>query len=131
MVIVDHFWSFFPDGDFFQKIWLSHTTICGPQHQAKFQKKLMSQFQEKLRTDPISYDPSGWGWGPSQTPTDKKIFTIYVWLCRLFREETSACVAVQTCYVVDACDHVWSIILLASFVLVTLTRLIVSEPKTE
>ena len=23
--IFDHFWSFLPDGDFFQKIWLCHT----------------------------------------------------------------------------------------------------------
>ena len=29
-VIFDHFWSFLPDGDFFQKIRLLHTTIYGP-----------------------------------------------------------------------------------------------------
>ena len=45
-----HFWSFLPDGDFFQKIWLSHTTIYGPLT-AKFQKKLMGQFRESLQTD--------------------------------------------------------------------------------
>ena len=29
-MFLGHFWSFLPDGDFFQKIWLSHTTIYGP-----------------------------------------------------------------------------------------------------
>ena len=52
----------------------------------------------------------------------------------LFREEISACAAVYTRYVMGACDRVGSIILLpgrmgASFVLVVLTRLTVSEPK--
>ena len=28
--IFDHFWSFLPDRDFFQKIRLLHTTIYGP-----------------------------------------------------------------------------------------------------
>ena len=50
----------------------------------------------------------------------------------LFYEEISACAAVHTRYVMDACDQVRSIILLppmmgTSFVLVALTRLIVSE----
>ena len=27
--IFDHFWSFLPDRDFFQKIWLSHITMYG------------------------------------------------------------------------------------------------------
>ena len=49
----DHFWSFMPDGDFSQKIWLTHITIYGSltHHHAKFQKKLMSQFWENFRTD--------------------------------------------------------------------------------
>ena len=52
----------------------------------------------------------------------------------LFLEEISACTAVHTCYVMDVCDCVQSIILLPpvmgmSFVLVMLTRLIVSKPK--
>ena len=51
-----------------------------------------------------------------------------------FREEISTCVAVRAGCVVDACKRVQSIILLPcmmgmSFVLVTLTRLIVSEPE--
>ena len=29
-MFLDHFWPFFPDGDFFQKIRLSDTTIYGP-----------------------------------------------------------------------------------------------------
>ena len=37
-----------------------HTQLyMGPLHHAKFQKKLMSQFQENLRADPILQDPSG------------------------------------------------------------------------
>ena len=52
----------------------------------------------------------------------------------LFQEEISACAAVHTCYVMDACDHVQPIILLppmmgTSFALVALTRLIISKPK--
>ena len=52
----------------------------------------------------------------------------------LFREKISACAAVHTRYVMDACDRVRPIILLppmmgTSFVLVALTRLIVSKPK--
>ena len=52
----------------------------------------------------------------------------------LFREEISACAAVHKRYVMDACDRVRPIILLlpmmgTSFVLVALTRLIVSKPK--
>ena len=47
----DHFWSFFLDGDFFQKIQLCHTTYMGPWHQTKFQKKLMSQFRENLKAE--------------------------------------------------------------------------------
>ena len=52
----------------------------------------------------------------------------------LFREEISACAAVHTRYVMDTCDCVRPIILLlpmmgTSFVLVALTRLIVSKPK--
>ena len=50
--IFDHFWSILPNGDFFQKIRLCHTQLyMDPQHQAKFQKKLMSQFRENIRTD--------------------------------------------------------------------------------
>ena len=50
----------------------------------------------------------------------------------LFWKEVSACAAVHTRYVMHACDRVRSIILLppmmgTSFVLVALTRLIVSE----
>ena len=49
--IFDHFWSFLPDGDFFQKVWLSRTLIyMGP-------KKLKSQFWEKLWTEGRS---DGW-----------------------------------------------------------------------
>ena len=52
----------------------------------------------------------------------------------LFWEEISACVAVHMCYVMDACDHVRSIILLppmmgTSFMLIVLIRVIISEPK--
>ena len=52
----------------------------------------------------------------------------------LFRGEISACAAVHTRYVMDTCDCVRPIILLppvmgTSFVLVALTRLIVSKPK--
>ena len=52
----------------------------------------------------------------------------------LFWEEISACAAVHTRYVMDAYDCVRTIILLppmmgTSFVLVVLTRLIVSKPK--
>ena len=52
----------------------------------------------------------------------------------LFRGEISACAAVYTRYVMDACNRVRPIILLppmmgASFVLVALTRLIISKPK--
>ena len=52
----------------------------------------------------------------------------------LFQEEISACAAVHTCYVMDACNQVQSIILLpcmmgTSFLLVELKRLIVSESK--
>ena len=55
-------------------------------------------------------------------------------LFSLFREEINACDVVHTRYVMDACDHVRPIILLppmmrTSFVLVALTRLIVSKPK--
>ena len=50
----------------------------------------------------------------------------------LFWQEISACAAVHTCYVIDACNRVSYIILLPpmigmSFVLVALTRLILSE----
>ena len=52
----------------------------------------------------------------------------------VFREEISACAVVHTRYVMDTCGRVRPIILLpptmgTSFVLVTLTRLIVSKPK--
>ena len=52
----------------------------------------------------------------------------------LFREEIGACAAVHMRYVMDTCDHVRPIILLppmmgTSFVLVALTRLIISKPK--
>ena len=52
----------------------------------------------------------------------------------LFWEEISVCAAVPMSYVMDVCDCVWYIILLPhmmnmSFMLVTPTRLIVSEPK--
>ena len=52
----------------------------------------------------------------------------------LFLEEISPCVAVHTCYVMDACNRVRSIILLlhmagTSFMLVVLKGLNVSEPK--
>ena len=59
---------------------------------------------------------------------------IYSRMCSLFREEVSACAAVHTRYVMDACDRVRSIILLPpimgmSFLLLALTRLIVHELK--
>ena len=52
----------------------------------------------------------------------------------LFWEEIGACAAVHMRYVMDACNHVQFIILLPPmmgmpFMLVTLTRLIVTEPK--
>ena len=35
--IFDHFWSFLPDGDFFQKIWLCLTQLyMDAKHHAKF-----------------------------------------------------------------------------------------------
>ena len=49
--IFDHFWSFLPDGDFFQKVWLSRTLIYMDP------KKLKSQFWEKLWTEGRS---DGW-----------------------------------------------------------------------
>ena len=50
--IFDHFWSFLSDRDFFQKNpALSHNYISTPEHHAKFQKKLITRFQENLRTD--------------------------------------------------------------------------------
>ena len=54
--------------------------------------------------------------------------------CSLFLEEISVCPAVHMCYVMDACNHVQPIIFLplmmgTSFVLVTITRLIVSKTK--
>ena len=46
------FWSFLAAGDSFQKIWLCHIQLYMSSYQyAKFQKKLMSQFQENFRTD--------------------------------------------------------------------------------
>ena len=46
-MFLGHFWSFLPDGDFFQKTPLCHTQLyMGP-----FQQKLMSQFWENLWTD--------------------------------------------------------------------------------
>ena len=52
----------------------------------------------------------------------------------LFREKINACAAVHTHYVMGACNHVQSIILLppmmrVSFLLVPLTMLIFKEPK--
>ena len=52
----------------------------------------------------------------------------------LFQEEISAFAAVHMRYVLDACNHAQSIVLLprmmgTSFVPVTLTRLNVSEPE--
>ena len=54
----------------------------------------------------------------------------------LFQEEISACAAVHMCYVMDVCDCVWYIIILPcmmgkSFILWELTRLNVSEPKSD
>ena len=47
-----HFRPFLAAGDSFQKIWLCHIQLYMSSYQhAKFQKKLMSQFQENLRTD--------------------------------------------------------------------------------
>ena len=82
-----HFWSFLPSGDFFKKIWLCHTQLhMGPQHHAKFQKKLMTQFWENLQTDgridehkykwkdPILQDPSDHGW---VSKNDTEVTTIY------------------------------------------------------
>ena len=54
-LFLGHFWPFlviFARWKFFQEnLVLSHITIYGPQHRAKFHKKLISQFWEKLRTD--------------------------------------------------------------------------------
>ena len=52
----------------------------------------------------------------------------------LFRKEISACAAVHMRYVIDACDCVRPIILFppmmgTSFMLIALTRLIISKPK--
>ena len=47
--IFDHFWSFLPDGNFFQKICLCHTQLyMGPEHHAKFQKKTNKPIPRKL-----------------------------------------------------------------------------------
>ena len=69
-----------------------------------------------------------------QTGTTIEQFNGIPWdpVFSLFWEEISACAAVHTSFVMDACDHVRSIILLPpmigrSFVLVTLTRSIVIE----
>ena len=50
------FWAIFdhslPDGNFFQKIRLCHTQLyMDPLHHVNFQKNLMSQSRENLRTD--------------------------------------------------------------------------------
>ena len=37
-------------------------------------------------------------------------------ICSLFQEEISACAAVHMCYVIDACNHARSIILLLHIV---------------
>ena len=63
----------------------------------------------------------------------KNLWAEFSWVS-LFQEEISACAAVHMHYVTDACDRVRPIILLPpmtgmSFVLVTLTRLIISKPK--
>ena len=47
--IFDHFGHFCPMGIFSKNPALPHTTIYGPKHHAKFQKKLMSQFRENHR----------------------------------------------------------------------------------
>ena len=43
------FWSFFPNGNFFQKI--THNYIWAPNTMLSFRKKLISQSRENLRTD--------------------------------------------------------------------------------
>ena len=48
------FGHFFLMGIFSKKSDCHTQLYVGPQHQAKFQKKLLSKFQEKLRTGPIS-----------------------------------------------------------------------------
>ena len=51
-LFLGHFWHFLTLWRFFQKNpVLSHITIYGTLIHAKFQKKLMSQFWENLRTD--------------------------------------------------------------------------------
>ena len=51
-MFLGHFRSFLHNGNFFQKIWLCHTQLyMDPKHHAKFQKKMMSQSRENLRTD--------------------------------------------------------------------------------
>ena len=54
-LLLEHFWLFLvisAQWGFFPKnLDLSHTTIYGSKHHVKFQKKLVSQFRENLRTD--------------------------------------------------------------------------------
>ena len=51
-MFLGHFWSFLSDGNSFQKTQLCHTQLhMGPQHHAKFPKKLMRKFRENLRTN--------------------------------------------------------------------------------
>ena len=39
-MLLGRFWSFLPDGDVFQKIWLCHTQLSmGPKHHAKISEK--------------------------------------------------------------------------------------------
>ena len=57
-------------------------------------------------------------------------------MCSLLQEEISACAGVHMRYVMDMCNHVQPIILLppmmgTSFMLVAITRLIVSKPKNQ
>ena len=59
-----HYWSFLPNGDFFQKIRLSHTTINRPPAPCQVLEKAIEPIPRKLtdrRKDrqTLFYDPSG------------------------------------------------------------------------
>ena len=67
---------------------------------------------------------------------EKKKQTNFSLICSLLQEEISACAAAHMHYVMDMCNCVQPIILLppmmgTSFMLVALTRLIVSKPKNQ
>ena len=48
--IFDNFWSFLPDGDFIQKIWLCHRQLyMGPLYHAKFNEPIPRKLMDKRK----------------------------------------------------------------------------------